>query len=83
MINLNNTRFWIVIQCCRCDSICGPEEAERLTVSGVAAGGVRGELARSEFLMSRRKIVKGKLSYLTRVSNFQIGNARISEFYES
>ena len=28
-------------------------------MSGVAAGGVRGELARSEFLMSRRKIVKG------------------------
>ena len=53
-----------------------------MTVSGVAAGGVRGELARSEFLMSRRKIVKGK-SYLTRVWNFQIGNARISEFYES
>ena len=31
-------------------------------MSGVAAGGVRGELARSEFLMSRRKIVKGKLT---------------------
>lgn len=30
-------------------------------MSGVAAGGVRGELARSEFLMSRRKIVKGQL----------------------
>ena len=30
-------------------------------MSGVAAGGVRGELARSEFLMSRRKIVKGWL----------------------
>ena len=34
-------------------------------MSGVAAGGVRGELARSEFLMSRRKIVKGWLNHVT------------------
>ena len=34
-------------------------------MSGVAAGGVRGELARSEFLMSRRKIVKGQLAHVT------------------
>ena len=29
-------------KCCRCEAICGPESPERLTVPGVARGGVVG-----------------------------------------
>ena len=53
--------YLYMLQCCRCKAICGEEKPERLTVSGIASGGVRGAMARSEFLMSRKKIVKVKM----------------------
>ena len=50
------------IKCCRCPSICGEEKPDLLTVPGVAAGGTRGQIARSEFIMSRRKIINARIS---------------------
>ena len=40
---------------------CSNQTTLRLTVSGVAKGGMVGAMARSNFLMTRRKVLKVKM----------------------
>lgn len=47
-----------MIQCCRCEAICGTESPDLEFVSGANRGGVVGAMARSNFLMSRKKVLK-------------------------
>ena len=58
-VGFNDTKNFI--QCCRCETICGPESPDRLTVPNVSKGGVIGAMARSNFLMTRRKVLKVKI----------------------
>ena len=63
-IDISITRFIFskyLFKCCRCEAICGPESPDRLTVPNVSKGGVIGAMARSNFLMTRRKVLKVKI----------------------
>ena len=75
----DSTTLKNVIQCCRCETICGPESPDRLTVPNVSKGGVIGAMARSNFLMTRRKVLKVKI---LRLENGHFQSIRSSNIWD-